>query len=79
MSAATTPVNTSLDDFAPRVNTTCGACLLPEDVRKEVENARLQDPKRFTYSVISKWLLANEMDLHPDALRRHFNRHVEGA
>lgn len=63
----------SLEQFAPSP-TTCGTCKLPKDVRSELEECRRVDPARFTYVVISKWLETQGHSIHPDALRRHFNR-----
>lgn len=72
MSADASPP-VSLEQFAPQP-TTCGTCKLPEDVRYELEVHRKSDPSRFTYRVISDWLSTKGHIIHPDALRRHFNR-----
>lgn len=64
-----------LEEFAPKSRTQCVVCNLPDELRSQVEAGRTSDPKRFTYSVISKWLKTNwALDCSEDSLRRHFNR-----
>lgn len=69
----------SLSDFAPprTATTRCGACALQPEVIAELESCRLQEPTRFTYPVIARWL-KQEIGaiVSEDTLRRHFRKHV---
>ena len=57
-------------------------CSLRVDLRKELESARLNDSKRFTYPIIARWLRENhQQDVSDSSLRRHFSHghHMEQA
>lgn len=65
----------SLEEYAPRSNSTCTVCTLPTDLIREVETARTADPKRFTYPVIAAWLSGeHHKEVSDSSLRRHFSR-----
>lgn len=64
----------SLEDYAPRNVSTCSVCGLGVDLRKELESARMTDPKRFTYPIIARWLReTHQQDVSDSSLRRHFS------
>lgn len=70
----------SLEDFAPPA-TRCSVCMLREDLRTTLEQARLREPKRFTFPVISEWLrVERHLEISEEAVRSHFRRgHVGSA
>lgn len=65
----------SLAEYAPTMTSPCTVCQLPETDRRQVEQCRQQDPRRFTYPVISEWLGKHrQVHISDDSLRRHFKR-----
>lgn len=47
--------------------TRCKICLLPDDVRREMEQARESSPQRVTFALLRRWLNEKRTDVLTEA------------